>query len=286
MIDELKSLLSPSESQYYYNTEQYEARTSRLIKSKTDLNASQTTLDNDVREEDVINEKVENVKETQEEENEVEKATEDKGIQVAEKEVEEKVAQVEKKHDELKETIRKEEEFEEKQMEKKIIEDGFHFPITVLDNEVVKAVTSLQFNFNESSGKFQISFDDEIDSVQLSFVLNYTLGFQEGRYLENNEIAKRMPDLRGGIDQLYVYTNVCQDMIVGDRLTNMIRNVSVSGKPGQVIEKIYDSPIYNKIMHHSLDEIEVDIRTNDGRPIPFETGEVTVTLFFKKVLFM
>jgi hypothetical protein len=74
-------------------------------------------------------------------------------------------------------------------------------------------------------------------------------------------------------------------MIFGNTLASLLRVVAVTGAPGDVIEKIYDSPIFSKVLPREINEIEVEIKGIDGRFVPFDYGLVIVTLVFKKAIY-
>jgi hypothetical protein len=52
------------------------------------------------------------------------------------------------------------------------------------------------------------------------------------------------------------------------------------------VEKIYDSPMYNKVMPRQINEIEIEIRTREGRLVPFQYGTTLIVLVFKKTIFL
>ncbi|CAK5036033.1 unnamed protein product [Meloidogyne enterolobii] len=75
-------------------------------------------------------------------------------------------------------------------------------------------------------------------------------------------------------------------MIIGNSLSSLLRVVSVSGAtPGEYNEKIYDTPIYARVLPREINEIEIELRTLDnGRLVPFAYGTVLIVLIFKKVI--
>ena len=104
--------------------------------------------------------------------------------------------------------------------------------------------------------------------------------------IKNRQIAKYSCDLRGGVNHICVYANgLSESMIVGDRLTSLLRVVSVSGKHSDIIENVYDSPIFNKVLPREISEIEIEIRTLEGRLVPFDKFAIVIlTLIFKKII--
>ncbi|KAL3076588.1 hypothetical protein niasHT_038993 [Heterodera trifolii] len=98
--------------------------------------------------------------------------------------------------------------------------------------------------------------------------LGYVLGFENHQNVRNNEIAKYGSDLRGGFASFAVYAKgLTENMIVGNSLSSLLRVVSVSGAvPGEYTEKIYDSPLYARVLPKEVLEIEIELRTmTDGR---------------------
>ena len=136
--------------------------------------------------------------------------------------------------------------------------------------------------------RFKVTFTHpSIKYLSFSNQLGYVLGFQNPNMVQNNEIAKYGCDLRGGFSSFAVYSKgLTENMIIGNSLSSLLRVVSVAGAtPGEYYEKIYDSPIYARVLPKEVNEIEIEIRTMDsGRPVPFEFGTVLLVLIFKKII--
>jgi hypothetical protein len=76
-----------------------------------------------------------------------------------------------------------------------------------------------------------------------------------------------------------------ENLIIGNSFSSLLRVVSISGAvPGEYNEKIYDSPIFANVLPKEVNEIEVELRTLDGRLVPFSYGSVMIVLLFKKVI--
>uniref|UniRef100_A0A914MY43 Uncharacterized protein n=1 Tax=Meloidogyne incognita TaxID=6306 RepID=A0A914MY43_MELIC len=139
---------------------------------------------------------------------------------------------------------------------------------------------------NNSRGDklFEVLFGKEnktpIKYLSFSPQLGYVLGFANPQHVQNNEIAKYGCDLRGGFSSFAIYAKgLTENMIVGNSLSSLLRIVSVSGAvPGEYHEKIYDSPIYVRVLPREVNEIEVELRTMDnGRLVPFAYGSITIS---------
>nr|CAD2177234.1 unnamed protein product [Meloidogyne enterolobii] len=148
-------------------------------------------------------------------------------------------------------------------------------------------IDSIELFYHSDFERFKVTFTHpSIKYVSFSNQLGYVLGFQNPNMVLNNEIAKYGCDLRG-FSSFAVYSKgLTESMIIGNSLSSLLRVVSVAGAtPGQYYEKIYDSPIYARVLPKEVNEIEIELRTMDnGRPVPFEFGTVLLVLIFKKVI--
>ncbi|KAL3108235.1 hypothetical protein niasHT_018643 [Heterodera trifolii] len=88
---------------------------------------------------------------------------------------------------------------------------------------------AVEFLFNEITQRFYINIGSGVQHVDASSHLAYVLGFENTR-LYYNHPAKYLPDLSGGVRQLYVYApKLVEDTIIGDRMAPLLRVVNVSG---------------------------------------------------------
>ena len=95
-----------------------------------------------------------------------------------------------------------------------------------------------------------------------------------------------MPDLTGGVRQLYVYApNLIENTIIGDRLSPILRIVNVIGDPGSINEIIYSTEYFHRLQSKRISEISIEIHTPFGELVRFHWGSCILTLHFKKTLF-
>ncbi|KAL3121932.1 hypothetical protein niasHT_008647 [Heterodera trifolii] len=154
-------------------------------------------------------------------------------------------------------------------------------PLTYVPNSVL-----ILYEINIE--RFKVVFNEEIIShLSFSPQLGYVLGFENPQHVVSNEVAKYGYDLRGGISSFAVYSKgLTENIIIGNSLSSLLRVVSISGAiPGEYTEKIYDSPIFARVLPREINEIEIELRTMDkGRLVPFAYGTTMVVLIFKKVI--
>jgi hypothetical protein len=66
---------------------------------------------------------------------------------------------------------------------------------------------------------------------------------------------------------------------VGDSYDSLLR--IVPRQYGEVVQQIFDPPLYLKVGKREVNQIEIDIRTAKGEPYPLE-GKVYLTLHLYK----
>jgi hypothetical protein len=80
---------------------------------------------------------------------------------------------------------------------------------------------------------------------------------------------------------IFVYCNILEHVPVGESKVPLLRIVKATSKRDEVIHIVYDKPLYVPVQQRNFDNIEIDLRTDTGRRVPFEYGRVIVTLHFR-----
>ena len=127
---------------------------------------------------------------------------------------------------------------------------GFRTPV-VSDREEEEVTSSSDLHPSDSSYPFHVEAND---------VVNMTQGF----------------------NTLYVYTDIVESRIVGDTLAPLLRALPISGRHGDILSDRFTNIHYVPLLCSTFHSIEVDIRDDMGRRVPFEYGRVTVTLHFRR----
>ena len=94
--------------------------------------------------------------------------------------------------------------------------------------------------------------------------------------------ASRPGDIRALSYNMYIYSNIVKDNLVGDRLVPLLRTVNVEGGDGDYIHKIYEIPHYLPLASDFIEHIEIRIANDQGDLIHFEFGKVIVKLHFRR----
>lgn len=118
--------------------------------------------------------------------------------------------------------------------------------------------------------------------VRFSKKLAMMLGLNAQLVEAASTVGDRPLDIEGGLHALYVYCDVLECVPVGDTMAPLLRIVAVKGPRGEMSYTQYDQPRYIPLQKKAFDSIEIDIRDDTGKPIPFDTGKLIVTLHIRQ----
>ena len=90
--------------------------------------------------------------------------------------------------------------------------------------------------------------------------------------------ADNVVDMDQWFDTIYVYTDVVKSRIVGDSLALLLQSLLVGGSHGATVYDRFTNIHYVPLLYAQFKSIEINIREDTGRFMPFEYGKVTVTL--------
>ena len=94
--------------------------------------------------------------------------------------------------------------------------------------------------------------------------------------------GQRVADVMPDIKSLYVYCDLIKDQYVGDSRVPLLRIVAVRGGHGDYVTKTYSNIQYLPTKGGQVQTVEIDIRDDTGRPIPFQPGRVIATLHLRR----
>ena len=112
--------------------------------------------------------------------------------------------------------------------------------------------------------------------------LSIILGFGgEEIKITKTTTSTYVTDLNGTV-MIYFYCDIVQPQVVGDTNAKLIKSVPQQGKMGEVLAKTFTNIQYVTVQTKSFEDIEIVLRDDTGKPVPFERGNVLVTLHFKQ----
>ena len=153
-----------------------------------------------------------------------------------------------------------------------------------LVEKILLAGVHADIKFDKNTSKIFIQVPDEC-SIEFESGLHETLGFKKTLFIGNPD--PYVSDYRvninlNTINSLYIYSDICEFQLVGDTEAPLLQVVSTNESSENYVEKIFDSPHYIPLARNNLENIEIDIRCDLGRPIQFQSGKVVVKLHFRK----
>ena len=97
-------------------------------------------------------------------------------------------------------------------------------------------------------------------------------------------VAERPADITAGIHTLYVYCDIVQPQYIGDTRVKLLRSVEVPSerKFGDTVVLSYSDPHYIPVLVNEFDSIEIHIKDDSTRDIPFMYGRTKIKLHFRR----
>jgi len=160
-----------------------------------------------------------------------------------------------------------------------------------------KKPPKISFELDRTVRRITIHFlDTRVSEIRFSQHLAYMLGLDSATIYRREAIdsssgfekdlgyvmARFPPDMRGGVDSLYLYTNIVENQIVGNTLAPLLQIIPVSGEHGEVIQKTIYSPHYVPVLTNKFSSIEVNLKNDQDDNLPFLFGKVVVKLHFRR----
>ena len=141
----------------------------------------------------------------------------------------------------------------------------------------------LKFTYDPIIKRIVVQFDQKtIRAIVLSEHLQHMLGFESRVLQEPGEVAKYMVDLKS-CTALYVYTNIVEPQLVGTGYFPLLRIIHVDNSQfNSTVEKIFYSPHYLNVNVKQLAFIQIQVRTDTGTLVPFQSGKIICKLHFRK----
>ena len=81
---------------------------------------------------------------------------------------------------------------------------------------------------------------------------------------------------------IYVHCNIIEPVYVGSQMAKVILTHDINTAKQSLEDVLIPHVIFYRLSQLEFCDIEIDFRDNLGRPIPFQGGEVTATLYFRK----
>lgn len=144
---------------------------------------------------------------------------------------------------------------------------------------------------------FKIDFDEYLNRLKVikltqnDFLmtiyddLSHILGFiVDNKFSNNDVLASHGPNLRRGIHSIFIYCDVCEETMVGEGKSQLLRVVNFNRQNyNDSVNIIYNDPNYIPVTKTFINNIEIKLCDDMGNFIPFEEGKTILTLHFKSL---
>ena len=139
------------------------------------------------------------------------------------------------------------------------------------------------FNFSEENGRIKVNFlHPDIRFLEFDKGCSYFLGFTD-TIVRETLVAPHKVDLFGDVSVIYLYSDVVEPIIVGNKKTNLLSVIPCTGQYGSVVYYTVPNPRYVPLINSTIDSIRIELLTDGGDPIPFSWGTTIAVLHFKKL---
>ncbi len=165
------------------------------------------------------------------------------------------------------------------------ITPGYYNSFELLCEEINKKLIPYNCEFAlDDTKKFVLKRLPMNYKITLENGLEYTLGFRKKELDKKGKVADYAPSLDRGIFAFFIYMNILSETLCGDKMVPLLRTVHLPKSAyGSVVNQVIEQPIYVSINRNSIKSIEVLIMDEVGKPIPFRSSKVLMTLEFKRL---
>ena len=142
----------------------------------------------------------------------------------------------------------------------------------------------IKFHYNNFSKRMEIQLNTGIvTGVKFSEKLEYMLGLERNTVIyDQHTTGKYQMDLSGGFYSLYVYSDLVEAQVIGNVKAQLLRVVPIEGNFGEFVSKTFYSPHYVPVLKKTIDSVEINIKDDTNRLVPFEFGKCVLKLHFRK----
>ena len=136
-------------------------------------------------------------------------------------------------------------------------------------------IVDTKFAYDATSRKISVHvWADNV--VTMSSDLASIIGFSPRQLTftkERKYKGKVAMDPYRGFNSLYVYCDAAEARPVGDIKAPLLRVVDAAGNFCDLFHRLYTTPQYDPVSRKEFNTVEIDIRDNTGRSVPFEFGK-------------
>ena len=147
-----------------------------------------------------------------------------------------------------------------------------------------EAKSNITFSYHTLSGRVHIEIKN---GAEVTFLddLGAIMGFEPisfQRNIDKTTTIPRVAHLNAGLYNLYTYVDLIAPQLVGDSEVPLLRVLPVEGKHGDMVTKTFQNLQYLPIAKKQFTTVEINIKTDTGEKVPFESGKLITTLHLRR----
>ena len=151
-----------------------------------------------------------------------------------------------------------------------------------------EAKNNIKFTYDSLSGRVHIEIKN---GAQVTFLndLAAILGFQPIPFqinIDKTTTSPRVADVNASLCNLYTYVDLISPQLVGDTEVALLRVLPVEGVHGDMVTKTFQNPQYLPVIKKQFSTVEINIKTDTGERVPFESGKLITTLHFRRASYL
>lgn len=165
------------------------------------------------------------------------------------------------------------------------VKKGFYRTVDRLVSELNERLSQNSMEiflmYNPIHKRVQIS-GDASGGIKTSGNLAYMLGMGPNKWTYVRDKLFPFPaDIHAGFYNIFVYTDIISYQRVGDSCVPLLRTVHIDGKDGDIVTVTYDKPHYVPVSKKYIENILVELKTDQNENIEFTYGKTIVKLHFR-----
>ena len=162
------------------------------------------------------------------------------------------------------------------QLDKFTLGDGFPVSFDARSQQAKLKVPQVSSLFLSRRMMAILNFDEKADTIEKHSDGRFEL--KTGEYESQGSV-----DLAGGLHTLWVYSDIAEHHIVAEKKLPLLRILTAEDKTSMEYKHVtFEDVHYFPVRQTLFESIEIDIRDNQGFPVPFEAGEAVITLHFRQ----
>ena len=146
----------------------------------------------------------------------------------------------------------------------------------------------VKFSYEVNSGKVKMSYLERLHPhIEFSPDLARLLGFDSNmRYTTRHpKTSKFTRNLQANIHSVYVYCDLVEHIPVGDTKAPLLLIVNKISNTNENVHETFNPVMYVPLQKKCFDNIEINMMSDAGVPVPFNSGKSFVVLEFRRATY-